>query len=505
MLLNLSIVRDRLSDEMLLQEKLDAMAPRTLHYARQYHKGEVMDPKVLYIASSEDLPVDIELPEHLSVICFGFPPPVYNSGSCELLCFSASKNKTALFQEVLDAFYFYADYDELIKDMIIAEHPIRDFGEIALDVFGTPASAFGVFEKILFIAYDPERPEGQEMYGSANDEYFPEDEKSILYKNEEFLKTFEAVGPTYSGMSTYKTSIIFYNLFDRGNYIGRFMIENTYRPFRGGDYRLVEWFGEYVKLIIGRSREYHFKASREFDQMVQSLTVSNARYREEYDLVIKSFGWDRNDRFLCQALIEDSTLSSEKALNEAAFYLEELFDGQYIFIQNNALLQVIDLNRTSLPMPEIERRMNLYLSNNALWAGSSTIYEDFADTPASLRQARLMARYALKDRQKKLYHFDKEILNAMMSVLDAEASSEVFCTSGLKTLIEYDKENRSELIPTLKCYLENNCNISQTYEKLFIARTTCLYRIRRIEEVSGFDLDDPDTALYLRMVLRLLR
>ena len=328
MLFNLSIIRDRISGDLLLQEKLDPMAERTLKYVRQYHNGDDLDPEVLFIASAEDLPVEADLSRHIALICFGFPPPVFNSDSCELLCFSASKDKQSLFQEVLDVFYYYSDYDEKIKDMIIEGHPVRDFGSVALELFETPASAFGVFEKILFIAYDPERPEGQEMYGSANDEYFPEDERSILYKNEEFLKTFEAQGPTYSGIETYKTHIIFYNLFDRNNYMGRFMIENTYRPFRRGDYRLVEWFGEYIKLLLSRNREYHFRANREFDQMIQELASPNGRYRDSFDHAIRSLGWEKDDNYMCYAL-SDGMPGSEKSLNEAAFYLEELFDGQY--------------------------------------------------------------------------------------------------------------------------------------------------------------------------------
>ena len=45
---------------------------------------------------------------------------------------------------------------------------------------------------------------------------------------------------------------------------------------------------------------------------------------------------------------------------------------------------------------------------------------------------------------------------------------------------------------------------TRTQEELHIARTTCLYRVKRIEEIGGFSLNDPDTALYLKKMTRVM-
>ena len=503
MKLNLSIVKDGLTDLEPIEENTEPMSPRTLRYPRFYKSGDSFEPGVLYIAHSEELPAQAEIPEETAILCLGFPPSAYNTYCDRIVCYSSSYDKQELFHAAQQVFCRYGEYDEKLKDMIIEDKPMREFGELALEIFRTPATAFGAFEKILFLSYDHERPEGRVMYDSLEDEYWPEDERSILYQSEAFRKSLETHGPAFFETDSYKTQIIFYNFFERENYIGRFMIENTYRPFKDGDYRLVEWFGEYILLLLRRARQYRFSATREFEQMIQELSLFGGKYRPEYDHVLRNFGWKKDDRFLCHAIIADSEGQNTQILNESAFYLEELLDSQYLFFQNHALIQIVDLTQTKLLPMEIERRLNLFLNSNALLAGSSTGFSDFTLLSVYLRQARLMADYALHDRRKKLYLFDEQVLSMLLHNMQGDSIAEVFYTESVKKLMDYDKENGTELAYTLQCYLENDQNVNQTYEKLFIARTTCLYRIRRIQELTHLRLEDPNVTLYLRLALRI--
>ena len=42
-----------------------------------------------------------------------------------------------------------------------------------------------------------------------------------------------------------------------------------------------------------------------------------------------------------------------------------------------------------------------------------------------------------------------------------------------------------------------------TKNELFIHRSTLIYRIKKIEELTGVDLNDPDTRLYIQISIRL--
>ena len=93
------------------------------------------------------------------------------------------------------------------------------------------------------------------------DGYMEEEEKSVLYASKDFIDTFSVRGPTFSSMELYRTQIIYYNIFLQDNYLGRLIIENTYREFREGDYALAAWFGEYMRILMNRNRAFRFPAS----------------------------------------------------------------------------------------------------------------------------------------------------------------------------------------------------------------------------------------------------
>lgn len=59
----------------------------------------------------------------------------------------------------------------------------------------------------------------------------------------------------------------------------------------------------------------------------------------------------------------------------------------------------------------------------------------------------------------------------------------------LGVLLRYDKENKTDLVPTLKSYLWNGCSLIHTADELFTHRNTIKYRVRRIEEITGKSLD----------------
>ena len=75
----------------------------------------------------------------------------------------------------------------------------------------------------------------------------------------------------------------------------------------------------------------------------------------------------------------------------------------------------MNINRSSFSYEEMLRRMKIFLLNNALEAGTSTIFQDFRELQVHVGQAMAMADYALRDRQKKLYEFDENVLSMMLS------------------------------------------------------------------------------------------
>ena len=69
----------------------------------------------------------------------------------------------------------------------------------------------------------------------------------------------------------------------------------------------------------------------------------------------------------------------------------------------------------------------------------------------------------------------------------------------LDIIAEYDRENQTDLLTTLRVYLENDCNAQKCGRLLFLHRNSLVYRIRRIQEITGCDLSDVVERSYLRL------
>jgi purine catabolism regulator len=68
-----------------------------------------------------------------------------------------------------------------------------------------------------------------------------------------------------------------------------------------------------------------------------------------------------------------------------------------------------------------------------------------------------------------------------------------------------EKYSNDEFVTTLETFFEEHGNLSQTASKLHVHRNTLLYRMERIEQIGGFDLDNPETRLAVYLALKIRR
>ena len=90
----------------------------------------------------------------------------------------------------------------------------------------------------------------------------------------------------------------------------------------------------------------------------------------------------------------------------------------------------------------------------------------------------------------------------MLSSVTDPAGIEGFMNDQLGTLLDYDKRHRSDLLATLAQYFDSGCNIDQAAAVLAIHRSTLKYRLKRVRELLGQDLNDGSTRLDLHLATR---
>lgn len=99
--------------------------------------------------------------------------------------------------------------------------------------------------------------------------------------------------------------------------------------------------------------------------------------------------------------------------------------------------------------------------------------------------------------------FEELGLYRLLSLVDRKDELRAFATQILGNLDAYDAKHNSELVKTLRAYLQNNCSQKLTAEALFVHPNTLAYRLKRIEEIGGVDLGNAADLLDLELAFKI--
>lgn len=89
----------------------------------------------------------------------------------------------------------------------------------------------------------------------------------------------------------------------------------------------------------------------------------------------------------------------------------------------------------------------------------------------------------------------------LLTLQDPDALRE-FVDAVLQPLDLYDQQHRGELVESLRAFLEANARWEAAAAELFVHRHTLRYRMRKVEELTGRDLDSANDRMEFWMALR---
>jgi sugar diacid utilization regulator len=133
-----------------------------------------------------------------------------------------------------------------------------------------------------------------------------------------------------------------------------------------------------------------------------------------------------------------------------------------------------------------------------------------ATTPSELPRSFAEAQRALEVQRASMSPYGGRRFEdlGLYRILDrATDRSEVhdFVTEWLGPLLSYDRKKKADLVVTLTHYLDCGGNYDATAKSLTIHRSTLRYRLGRIRDISGRDLQDVEDRLNLHLATRIVR
>lgn len=162
---------------------------------------------------------------------------------------------------------------------------------------------------------------------------------------------------------------------------------------------------------------------------------------------------------------------------------------------------LILVNKAVASARDIRSLLSDFLNEIQACGGVSPVFSDISELKAMAGMAEAAAEFG--DRNTGIFSvFSECAVPYAMDVLKRNVYKG-FSHPALLILKEYDRKNHTDLLNTLEVYLTCERNYVRTAERLFIHRNSLLYRLKRIEELTDIDLEDPDVRLYLILSLRI--
>ncbi len=177
--------------------------------------------------------------------------------------------------------------------------------------------------------------------------------------------------------------------------------------------------------------------------------------------------------------------------NEELILFLETTSGDSSYDSVNDFLDLVDRRLTNL-LPDL----------NILWAIGSQ-HERPNQFYKSYKEAKLSLYIGKKKGalHRRIHYYDTTFERAILSLMKNDEMIDIVSAT-IYPLVQYDEKKENDLIKTFNVFFNHQCNVSKTARALNLHRQTLLYRLRKIESLTGLSLNNSDHLFLLTLSLK---
>ena len=151
-----------------------------------------------------------------------------------------------------------------------------------------------------------------------------------------------------------------------------------------------------------------------------------------------------------------------------------------------------------------DRAQREYGMDLRIGVGNSKAYLDEVKKSRTEASAALRAA-EVSGLKGKIFFYRDQGIYTLLSHVDDTRILDTYVEEKLGKLLQADELNDGNLSETLENYLNCSCNAKKTAEEMFLHRNTLNYRLKKIREILGCDLENLDTCLELKLAFLIRR
>jgi len=409
----------------------------------------------------------------------------------------------AVLTAILRIMSYYNEWSDKLTETVKQGGNYFDLLETAHEVFGNPMIIYDASMKIL--AYTRNDGSDDEMWtdtvsaGTAKIENEMDSEELKLFVN----KIENSTGPFVhrgKGMSDpFYTAVISAN----SKRLGVVTEMERHHVIGPGELKLLQTFCGFVYLMMQRDNEGGGKAKDKDSILVDDLIHGRISSGIRLATRMTALGWNTLKYYTLIQFVPSVTYVTydhRKRLLKRLLALNLNGRGCLADNDRNGMFYILTHSGVKIGGQVSESIENFCRENNLRCAMSDT-YEYLPDTGKYVKQTDAVLE--LSADTVKTYNDIR--FSHMLSTAKKNDGWDDMLHPAVRILADSDTEFGTEYIKTLSCYIENQYHQVDTSACLAIHRTTLLYRLGKISEISGLDINNADEMLHVAVSLKLIK
>ena len=408
---------------------------------------------------------------------------------------------------ILELFYGHMKWLQDVEHADLAEHAVQKLLELGAEYLEADISlvnkSYGLEysrDYFSFHGWEGQIGEDHRMTISAL--------QDLYIDNPDFDRTYSEKGlRRYPYYEVHNKSLYYYNIFFHGEYLCRILIMTENKKEASPFWRFLTYLCKhiencYVHVYRQRSENDRYTALRlVLPKLLKGGEISN----REQDKLLRQIGWNGKPEYLLVCLTAKGYGNSAPTLAYTCSRLEAALHECCAVQEGNHIFCIQNLSSPGA-REHMEQALPEFLRENLFQAGISCIFHSLANLNLYVREAQFaLLEGAEKAPDRWIHDFADYRLDYMLERTRSEVPAADLCHPAFQALKDYDRKHPgTELFQTLYQYTVKMFHAADTASALLVHRTTFFYRLRKIQELTPIDFENPDERLLLTLSVKLI-
>ncbi len=484
------------------------------------HEIELLDVELLtpnfgrllkncvYIATSSTIIKNIDKINNVPLILlqdvtFDFS----NYSNLSIIELNNNKSTLEVFNEIKSILRLDTRYNQFkvkLLELVVNDAGLKEIVDVASTMIGNPLIVIDLSFKVL-VSCPIETISDTLWYdnvqkGYCSYEFIAELKKlKVIKEGRNKDKPFEVTCPESP------TKKVVSRIRVENRVVGNILLLECQNTIEEDDYIYLELISNIISKELKKKHFYKNTRNTLREEIIYDLLENNLvddriiRERLEHSALVFN-------NYICIHAIDISKYKMKHSIYERFLETQILkfFPHGYL-IYYKGYIVIINTSKDNNLEESTSKEVRTFLTENNLKMGLSNQFTSIKKCNIFYNQAvEALKVGSIIDNKQSIYKFEDIQPYVFLYRLKDSIKAEDINDSALNLLKKYDEENQSELYKTLYLYLKNNHNITKSSEEIHVHRNTLRYRLEKITEILGYNIDEDDNSFKLYNSIKLM-